>query len=78
MKTNCWSVGAVGLHLYVVSGVDGEACDIGCGSGFEFFGSRFGSGHPVSDGIAGDGGCWLVGVCHVALIEVDDRGVREG
>ena len=22
--------------------------------------------------------CWLVGVCHVALIEVDDRGVREG
>ena len=22
--------------------------------------------------------CWLVGVCHVALIEVDDRVVREG
>ena len=45
----------MGLYLYFVSGVDGEACDIGCGSGFEFLGPGFGSVHPVSEGIAGEG-----------------------
>ena len=49
------AAGAVGLYLYVVAGVDGEACDIGGGSGIEFFGPGFGPGHPVSEGIAGEG-----------------------